>query len=356
MMPRARILGFALLVGCGGTTPTPPQHVDVEPATSPSPPVEPTPLVDAKLTGQCGALTQLGLEEHAVDLLDGRLTIAAFRGTEAPPREYNVMSAPTANAQETRTIVAAGDDRFVVLARELLMLEPGPGKLEAQAKAFYDRIYAERVPGGLAVAPFELRALRAVAGTPATVTAFGDAALVLSLLVAQPDGSLQELGFYVSPHLAAEAGCADTARQLATTLRPGPRKLDRAAGQRTLDAGSVQLRLTLPADYVVIEQPGPDFTVFHLHKLVPLGESSGQLLLYIGGHPQPPDAGTTKVKGQLLGSRVEWTGETSANGGSLEAQVPLGDGLVAHAIVASGRDRAFLDELRSVAETLTRMR
>ena len=65
-----------------------------------------------------------------------------------------------------------------------------------------------------------------------------DTALVLALLVAQDDGALESIGFYVRGETVRSAtgsdlvGCTRLAERIASTLAPGPRKLERSPGRR----------------------------------------------------------------------------------------------------------------------------
>jgi hypothetical protein len=284
-----------------------------------------------------------------IDLLDGRLEIRGFKGTAAPPREYDVMWTAKAQAQETRTMVAAGDDRFVVLADELFQL--APSAFEEEAKKYLGYMYGKRVPQPRFEALKLASGLRNLAMIPAAPKAQGDAATMLAMLVVHPDGTLQDISLHVSPQLAAENGCMDTARALAETLRPAARKLDRKARTETLSGGGLKLKLALPADCVVTEQPGPDFTAFHVNKLAPLGQYPGEMLVYIGGHPDTTKGEKVHHRGKLLGAPVEWSGP--ADGGELRAVTKVD----AHNFVAvniSGKSDAFSSEMRAVAESLAK--
>ncbi len=353
------------------------------PASSPIPPrpTEPDtarPIVRTPSEApSCGKLSTTLAGDVA--LLAGRLKLQVPAGAGPLARAYNVMSSPTPEDQETRILIGGGvsagkqpgDDALVVLADETWQLDPDrvhaeadapaqPGSLDREAPPFLraathdDTLEVER-------ARLADGSLRVYAGRPREVKVAqgADAALVLELLVVLPDTTLETVGFWVTPGLAGERGCTGFAERLAATLAPGPRKLERG-GVRVLQEVSPNqaLAVTLPEDYVVVHQPGPDVEVYKLFRLRPLGLFPGLISIAVDPHPNrdvPPD--TTQEPGTLLGRPVTWYARHSPHGGRMLATQPLAPGqspeerFVQISILAT-RQPKFLDEFRHVAESL----
>lgn len=145
-------------------------------------------------------------------------------------------------------------------------------------------------------------------------------------------------------------------------LAAGPAKLPGGVGNFKLSDG---LAVTLPAGYGVSQQPGPDFIVHHVHKLLPFGQPTAYLGIYVGGHPglgykqqEQPPAEIRKIPGKLLGQTIDWYSWSHREEPSLttiETIAPLGlsteQGLAVH-LFLSAKDPAHLTELRKVAESL----
>jgi len=368
------------LAACSSSTQPAPAS---QPSTThPPAPTEPDdaarPIVRAPSeTPSCGKLpTTLAGD---VALLAGRLSLRAPAGAGPLARAYNVMSSPTPEEQQTRIMIGGGasagkqpgDDALVVLAEEIWQLDPDrvhaeadapaqPGPLDREAPPFLraathdDTLEVER-------ARLADGAPRVYAGRPREVKVAqgADAALVLELLVVLPDTTLETVGFWVTPGLAGERGCTGFAERLAATLSLGPRKLERG-GVRVLQPipPDQALAVTLPADYVVVHQPGPDADVYKLFRLRPLGLFPGLISIAVDLHPSrdvPSDA--TQEPGTLLGRPVTWYARRSPHGGRMLATQPIAPGqspegrFVQVSIVAT-REAKFLDEFRHVAESL----
>ena len=263
-----------------------------------------------------------------------------------------------------------GDDALVVLADEIWQLDPDrvpveadapvkPGPLDREAPLFLraatrdETLEVERVRLGD-------DALRAYAGRPreVKVAAGADAALVLELLLVLPDATIETVGFWVTPGLAREPGCVHFAERIAATLALGPRKLERGGVRVLQDVSARQaLAITLPADYVVVHQPGPDVEVYKVFRLRPLGLFPGLLTIALDPHPNrevPSD--TTQEPGTLLGRPVTWYARRGAQGGKMLATQPLApdssDPRFVQVSILATRQLTFLDEFRRVAESL----
>jgi hypothetical protein len=327
---------------------------------------------------RCGKLA--GPLDVDASMLADRIKLRVPKGTTEIPRGFNLMDAPTPTEEETRLMLgggvsagkAPGDDTLAILARETWELDPDraqeeadavahPGSLDEEAPKLLSLLY------GGAEAPLDVEpvavadaSIRAYAARPREVKVRpgADAALVLAVLTALPDATLQSIGFYVTPSLLGDAaGCAAYAERIAASLSTGWRTLDRSPGVRKLRALSPTevLTVTVPRDYVVVHQRGPDFDRYKIFHLRPLGLYPGAIVVMVDPYPHcdcdAPNDATAHEKGTLLGREVTWHGQRGPAGGALYTTVALPHGY-AHLVVQATRQEKYLDEFLRVASTL----
>lgn len=322
---------------------------------------------------KCGTLARSPEDADHEDLLGGRLRVRPPVGSKSPPP---LPDAPSIE-EESRVIAEASKLSLAIVARETFQLDPDlyepestaptkPASLDVEAPKFLKATFPSEEP--LDVVPVEIGTgptkMRAYAARPPNPNAppGKDTALVLALLVAQEDGTLQSVGFYVRGESVRNAtgsdlvGCTRLAERVASTLAPGPRKLERAAGRRRVAEVSKdeELSLTVPADYVGV--PAPAGARFY--KLRPLSLYAGSINISLaeGGDAAIPEgADAQAVAGKLLGRPTEWRGKTTPKGGFLFAREPLDPKdprKTVSVLVKVARQTSMLDEMRAVAETL----
>lgn len=327
------------------------------------------PLVLGKAKdAQCGKLPANAADAPAHALLSGRLEITMPKAARA----VAAAAGGPAEEEESRIVLEGGGLAMAVLAKETFQLDPDlyeaepdapskPASLDVEAARFLKATF----PGEdqLEIAPVTIDSLRAYAARPRQPMAppGKDTALVLALLVAQPDGTLETVSFHVrdvkGEHVrnatgAALVGCTRLAERLASTIVRGPRELDREAGPRRVGPASSgdELVVRVPRDYVTVTTA----TGARLYKLRPLSLYAGSITVSLGERPNaaPSDADRT-VEGRLLGRATQWRGKTNPRGGGyLFAEAPTDDGRFAGVLVKATRQATVLDEMRGVAETL----
>ncbi|MDF2697197.1 MAG: hypothetical protein K0S65_5580 [Labilithrix sp.] len=337
------------------------------------------PLVIGKASSvKCGTLTKAAADAEMSDLLGGRLRVRPPPGakipaahTEAPPveEESRIVVEPSAKKESGKLSLA-------LVARETFQLDPDlyepeadapakPSSLDVEAPKFLKATFPSEEP--LEVVPVELGSgptkMRAYAARPPHPNAppGKDTALVLALLVAQDDGTLESVGFYVRGETVRNAtgsdlvGCTRLAERIASTIVAGPRKLERAAGQRKVAdvPPTGELALTVPADYVAVAAG----TGARVYKLRPLSLYAGSISVSVAdtAEKKVPEGADAVATGKLLGRPVEWRGKTSPKGGFFFVAEPLwhDDGKKsAEILVKATRQAKALDEMRSIAETL----
>ena len=332
---------------------------------------------------KCGTLTKAASDGPTTELLAGRLSVRAPDGAKVP--------APLADAppleEESRIIVEPASKRdkdkdkdklsLAIVARETFQLDPDmyeagpdapskPGTLDVEAPKFLKATFPSEEP--LEVSPVEIgpgpMKLRAYAARPRQPNAppGKDTALVLALLVAQEDGTLESIGFYVRGETVRTAtgpdlvGCTRLAERISSTLAPGPRQLERAPGRRKLaDVPQGELAVTVPADYVAIPFAGGA----RLYKLRPLSLYPGSISVVVtdaGGGKKIPEGADATAPGKLFGRPTEWHGKTTPKGGfffAAERLDPKDGEKTAEILVKATRQAKTLDEFRGVAETLS---
>ena len=317
------------------------------------------PLVAVKGTARCGKVTG----ESELELLEGRLRV------RAPGKAPASLPDAPPTAEESRVVAQGKNLSFAVVAREMFQLDPDlyetpdakAATLDVEAPKFLKATFPSEEP--LTVVPITIGKLRAYAARPAHPNAAPgkDTALVMALLVAQEDGALESVGFYVRGETVRNAtgsdldGCTRLAERIATTIAPGPRQLERAAGKREIATVSNDeiLALTVPNDWVAVRGNASA----HLTKLRPLSLYQGSIHITVsaGSDQQVPDGADAVAAGTLLGHPIEWRGKTTPKGGfffATEPLEPISNGKTAAILVKATRQQRALDEMRGVAETL----
>lgn len=308
-------------------------------------------ISDAQTAGALGTFEPAAT---TTDVLAGRLRLRVPKAARVEARGHSIMAAPQSVQHETRVMLDAGKERLVIMAVELFETV-GADLLAAVREDIADW---SQPP---AVEALTVPELRAVTVVPATHDLKREAILVLSVYVASPDSTVQNISFYVNPAGGGDIkGVTALARRIAATITAGPTKLQNSAGVRQLSDG---LSITLPEGFSATQQPGPDFSVHHLRKLTPLGQPPARIGIYLGGHPsyqyRQMDEAAPPVKksaGKLLGKDIEWhswmRGKAQSEVTTLEAIVPLGSYLKMHVFLNAATE-AELSALRKVLESMT---
>jgi hypothetical protein len=335
-------------------------------------------VLDNARSVTCGKLKKGG-EGSEVDLLGGRLRVRAPAGAKVP-----VPSPDAPPIEEESRVVADGGEAkpkvsLAIVARDTFQLDPDlyepepdapakPASLDVEAPKFLKATFPSEEP--LEITPVEVGAgpskMRAYAARPPHPNAppGKDTALVLALLLAQEDGALESVAFYVRGEMVRNAvgtdlvGCTRLAERLASSLVSGPRKLERTPGRRHVAdlPPDRELALTVPADYVAVPT-GYGLQGVRLTKLRPLPLYAGSIVVSVdsGAAPAPPEGADAKAPGTLLGRTMEWRGKTTPRGGFFFASEPVDPGgkpKTAAILVKATRQEKALHEMRAVAETL----
>jgi hypothetical protein len=292
-----------------------------------------------------GKLGQLELSNKPLELLNGRLMIRMPADAKLEARHENIMSAAESAEEESRIVLDAGEERLVVMAYELFNLA---------GKDFEKQV--RRMVGTWAMygATIEARKGRGFLISPAKLDLDKTAVLVLVVVMNHEDGLVQLVEFFVNPKAGADmSGCVKLSRTIAATIAPGGKVLDLEGGPREIGAFMV----VVPDGYAVTAQPGPDFAIYRLHKVVPLGEPSSQLGVYVGDYPsyhhEHEEVKFTKLKGQLLGADVEWHVWSAEKIVHHEVIAPYtsADGRMLHIFLSSSSTHD-ITEMHAIAESL----
>jgi hypothetical protein len=288
------------------------------------------------------------LSASKTPVLGDHLRVALPVEMRLAPRRESIMSAENSAEDETRAMLDVESARFVMMAQELYALAG------TDAKASIEAVY-KTGDFKSALEPLALPKPLVGYATSPIVSSDRPANLVYAAWIANGDGTVQLLSFYVNPAGAAQGlKWAELGKRIVESLAPGSRMLARNAGARALG----DLAMAVSDDWVVSAQPGPDFAVFHLRKLVVLGQKAPSCGVYIGDHPssqheqQNSDTTTTLVAGKVLGSRTEWSTWGSNGSWSTETMVkhPGGAGMV-H-VFCSAASESELAGLRAMAGSL----
>ncbi len=314
------------------------------------------------LRGPIIGLIALAMTAHAepklattpTPVLSDHLQLTLAQGMRVEARGHSIMAAEASPEHETRGVLDVGKGRFVMMAYELFAAPSGDFKAAVGAN-----LKAQGIPANIEA--LALAAPRAGGFVPVTATGKDEANLIAMAYVASADHSVQLLAFYVNPDgFADAAGFTALAKKMAASTRAGKRTLDiKAKDHKFRGAGTDKLVVSAPDGWVSSAQDGPDFSVYHLRKIVDLGADDGPSCgIYIGGFPSfqhtqagIADAKVTKVAGKLLGTATTWHDWPDGARTMTEAIVehPLQKSLHVHVFCSA---RGDLAPLRKIAETL----
>lgn len=371
---RVSLLSLLLLAGC--SSPPPPRApAGAAPKVAEAAPAERAPntlrdrrsepgvrapakplVLEGPRSAKCGKLAK-GTDE--TDVLGGRFRVRAPAGAHLlTPRPDE-----PALEEESKIVANAPKLAMAMVAHDTFQLDPDLYEGDAPVKPLdveAGKFLKEKFGPELEITPVEIGKMRAYAGRPPHPNAppGKDTALVLALLVADEDGALSTLSFYVRGETVRNAtgdelvGCTRLAERVASSLVPGSRRLERAAGRREVAelSPTEALAVTVPADWVAVR--GKAST--RLTKLRPLSLYPGSIVVaVVDGKEAPPKAGAERtVPGKLLGRPTEWRGKALEKAGVYVAVEPVEGGKVAEVSITAMRQERALDELRAVAETL----
>ena len=181
-----------------------------------------------------------------------------------------------------------------------------------------------------------------------------DATFIEGIFVESADQTIQSLDVYVNA--AAEKdleGCKRVAREILSSVAPGKKKLQLAAGQRRLFAYSkdVEISIIVPENTAAMTQVGVDFLVHRLIVLGRLGGDSASIGVYVGEHPAfrpKPKMG----EGVMFGKKIEWQSSREGTGLETLCELPIpGHKLNAHVWIQAS-SKAQLAALRQATETM----
>ena len=330
------------------------------------------PLVIGKdKDAKCGKLPELGKDAVAHDVLGGRMKTSL-------PKSARDVSAPADGPsveEESRVVVEAGGIAMAMMAKETFQLDPDlyeaesdapskPESLDVEAAKFLKATVPE--PEGLDVSPVTVGDMRGYAARPKHPMAphGKDTALVLAMLLAREDGTLQTISFHVrdvhGEHVRnamgdALVGCTRYAERIAATTVKGERELEREPGVRKIANanGHGDLVVRVPRDYVTVATTNGA----RLYKLRPLSLYAGSITIALADDPSkktPPADADRTIDGKLLGRETQWRGKNNPKGGGfLFAAEAIDDKRFAGVLLKATRQAKVLDEMRGVAETLT---
>jgi hypothetical protein len=296
-------------------------------------------------------LGDLKLSSAATRLLEGRLTARFPAAARTEPIRPGIMSAPTAEAEETRVVIDAGSQRLVVMAYETFALAGENFEDDIGKKLNTDSVKS-------AVHPWPVPPpLRAYAFSPDAPTKNKAANLVMGLYVIRPDRTIQMLEAYVNPEGASDfPRISGLVKAIFGTVAAGRKELNRAGGDRELWPSTF---ITLPSDYVITVQNATDFVVYHVRKLAIFGKPAMSIGVYFGDHPSQDGRYSRKETLKLFGKSVDWREKVEKT--EKGALIVLADALVPlHAkdlpsyadVFSKAGDAGGMQELRKIAATL----
>ncbi len=300
--------------------------------------------------------SQRELAAASVALLNGGLRIRIPSGAVIQARRAGIMAAEASADEESRVVVDYGPERMVLMVYETF---------SRASSDFEGAVKKEIGSTSKKVEVWSLqRPLRGVAHWPNTKSWTAEANPLMGLYVLRSDRTVQHLVFLVNPAAARELEAWESlARKITASVSEGETSLARQAPRELRFEG---LAVTAPDGYVATNDRGPDFSVYHLHKMTEFGEPPCSLNVYLGGYPKAlPTGPLVKTSDAVLfGASAQWREtvrtfpagytENSEPVISTEAIFLLRRGpppLYAHIFLESGNS-AQTDELKQIAASL----
>jgi hypothetical protein len=305
---------------------------------------------------EADSFAALALADAPTPVLAGHLTLRLPACAVVQARADAIMAATQPDASETRVVIDVGPLRMVLMADELF--RSVPEDLVAAVETFVAPLRETHPPLAVEAQP-AAEGLRTVVVKPGSVDITEKAVPVGWVFVAQGDGLLQQLAFYVDPDGAQDLPSArDLATRILATLKPGTQRAVPATRSEDLGGdGTRTLRIELPADLGLVRQQGVDFVVHHMPVIVPLGEQGGSLGIYEGRAPDEPDESATRKGATILERTVEWLlseqkdGDISAWVAEVQLPHPLREQQILHVFISASTPE-LRDRLMKVAGTL----
>lgn len=289
-----------------------------------------------------------------ISLLDGRLTVLMPEGADIEQRRQSIMSAPAANASETRVVLKSINEKAVLMAFELKASAGEDFATNIRKAVFLDQDDPVKpIFSSVSTTPDGLKIVRVT-----IVDAdrqHGDQQFVETAFVANKDGLVQRLSLYVNSAAASNWSQIEKfGAAVMDSIAAGPKSTIISPQGTTLIHKGLGLTIGLPAGFLVIQEPGPDFEVIHCCPVVRMGEDStpNEILLYLGHFPNfEPAATATRMRGKVLSKNVVWFDDSHS--GTRQTILPVPDrvGLALHVIV-SAPNREARDHLAAIAESM----
>jgi hypothetical protein len=243
-----------------------------------------------------------------IDVLAGRFTLPFFQGSTSGPPSWDVMSSPRPPEEATRIWLMVGGQPHVAMTFEERFATAGPS-LEAAVGAFTrgdDDVRLVRIPT-------RDPALRVVGLAPRSCEPNDEnAVVVLKAIVADAAGMITTVIVGVDASELGDCGaCTDRMVEALGGLTTGRRTLDAPASERVLEGTRGGWRVSVPAGWTLVSQPGPDFVWHRIRKPAVFPNPPAIVAIYDGDPPDsdvPPDASeTSRAPARVAGRNGEWT-------------------------------------------------
>lgn len=312
----------------------------------------------AALPEKIGALP---LVARPVKILGGRLQVRLPEGaTEATmPPDFGPGGAPVDQglSKQSRHRIALADQSVLLVAADLFARQ-GPD--------FMSEVREEVEHWGQRAAHFDVQLVpnpnlsvaRVVPDEPLSLglqDGMDDLVLVAVLFVASSDNTVMSLSMHANAAAARDArGLATLASRIGGSLRAG-RVFDTAGGTRvfTLFRHGPEVRMDLPDATIAFEEERPDAETYVVQLTRPLGgTAAGSMKVTVGGRPEPlPARGGRRVRGQFLGTAVQWVSDTAEGGDRTLHLVHMAAEQPVEALLTAPSAEA-LEALKTVAESV----
>lgn len=295
-------------------------RVEASQAVADAGPSSPTPSTERRLPIvdalpempriRCGPFDRLA-SSKVLPLLGGRLTLALPNRARVSPSFEETRPVPQLDPV-TVLHLERGNATLFVMAHETQRAMP------EDLATVIARLEGERVGEGIVVRTRLVGGFEAALVEPNTKDGDQDEVRIAIVYFETPEGTVASVSVYVTPNVTTDpARCRGVARAIFDRLIPGSARIDFTASTRAMQR---EFLIDVPADHVFVLEPGPDFDVYRIFTLAPLGGTEPNVLgVYVGNHSSYDEEGAPR-RATLFGNPVTYFSSNEGGRVQLEAE------------------------------------
>ena len=282
------------------------------------------------------------------EVLGGRFVVDAPPDAVLKAPGGDIMSAAASLHIEDNLWVERDDFRFVMTSEELFVR--CDGDFSRTAPKIAEWIYGTPEEGSYKLEPGPTDGVSSIGLVLEPPSRTQDTTYLGTQLVCH-QGTLVRMIFATNLSPTDDLTLATSLRrQLIDSLAAGPRPLNLGPRTETLaPSDELTFSLDVPAGMIFYSELGPDFVVYRVKNVTPMGAPPSSALFYFGHHPSASEGNRT-VSDRVLGKSMEWSADEN-DPPTLSYLTDVSDGLFMHIILEAGQE-AQLNQLKKMTGSL----